>query len=58
MVLMGVPQRYIKRYLNGKGAVVKGAGVVSERPKRMAPASDVTGVMRRSFEKARTRKAA
>lgn len=47
---MSTPKRYITTYLNGKGAVVKGAGIVSKRPKQMAPASDVTGLLRRSFE--------
>jgi hypothetical protein len=44
------PRRYIRSYLDGKGAAVPGAGIVSKRPQRMAPASDVSRLLRRSFE--------
>ncbi|HEY5193388.1 MAG TPA: hypothetical protein VIJ39_05885 [Solirubrobacteraceae bacterium] len=54
---MSTPRAYITSYLNGKGAVVKGAAIVSKRPKQMAPASDVTGMLRRSFKASGSRSA-
>ena len=46
-------KRYVKSYLNGKGALVEGASIVSERPSRMGQASDVTRLMRESFKEQR-----
>jgi len=41
---------YIRHYLDGEGAVVDGAGVASHFPEQMGPPTDVTKLMRESFE--------